>query len=41
MGSVVIWCLAKVVTLGFATIAFQLWLAKLPLDNGEVEVLEG
>jgi|TARA_Y100000739_G_C20142696_1_gene255201 hypothetical protein len=41
MGSIVLWCLAIVVTLGFAAIPFQLWLAKLLLDNWEVEVLEG
>ena len=41
MGSIVLWCLAIVGTLGFAAIPFQLWLAKLLLDNWEVEVLEG
>ncbi len=41
MGPIVLWCLAIVLTLGFAAIPFQLWLAKLLLDNWEVEVLEG
>ncbi|GEM_PF-3420181 len=39
-GSIVLWCLAIVVTLGFAAIPFQLWLAKVLLDNWEIEVIE-
>ena len=38
MGAIVLWCVAIVCTLGFAAIPFQLWLAKLILDNVEVEV---
>ena len=41
MGAIVLWCVAIVCTLGFAAILFQLWLAKLILDNIEVEVHEG
>ena len=41
VGTIVLWSLAIVVTLGFAAIFFQLWLAKLILDNWEVEVREG
>ncbi len=40
MGALVLWCIAIVCTLGFAAIPFQLWLAKLILDNWEVEVEE-
>ena len=38
MGPIVLWCVAIVCTLGFAAIPFQLWLAKVILDNVEVEV---
>ena len=34
--AIALWCVAIVVTLGFAAIPFQLWLAKLILDNWEV-----
>tara|TARA_Y100001963_G_scaffold156179_1_gene249113 strand:- start:395 stop:568 length:174 start_codon:yes stop_codon:yes gene_type:complete len=37
IGALVLWCVAVVCTLGFAAIPFQLWLAKLILDNWEVE----
>ena len=40
MGAIVLWCVAIVCTLGFAAIPFQLWLAKVILDNWEVEVHE-
>jgi len=40
IGAIVLWCIAIVCTLGFAAIPFQLWLAKLILDNWEVEVRE-
>jgi len=40
MGAIILWCGAIVLTLGFAAIPFQLWLAKLILDNWEVEVHE-
>ena len=36
-----LWMIAVVCTLGFAAVLFQLWLAKLILDNVEVEVNEG
>ena len=36
IGAIVLWCIAIVCTLGFAAIPFQLWLAKLILDNWEV-----
>ena len=36
-GALVLWCVAIICTLGFAAIPFQLWLAKLILDNWEVE----
>ena len=39
-GTIVLWMIAIVCTLGFAAIFFQLWLAKLILDNWEVEVHE-
>ena len=41
IGAIVLWCIAIVCTLGFAAIPFQLWLAKLILDNWEVEEHEG
>ena len=41
MGTIVLWCLAIVCTLGVAAIPFQLWLVKVILDNVEVEVHEG
>ena len=41
MGRIILWCVAIVCTLGFAAIPFQLWLAKVILDNIEVEVHEG
>jgi hypothetical protein len=37
IGAIVLWCIAIVCTLGFAAIPFQLWLAKLIIDNWEVE----
>ena len=40
MGRIVLWCVAIVCTLGFAAIPFQLWLAKVILDNWEVEEYE-
>jgi hypothetical protein len=40
MGTIVLWCVAIICTLGFAAILFQLWLAKLILDNWEIEVHE-
>ena len=40
MGRIILWCIAIVCTLGFAAIPFQLWLAKVILDNWEVEVHE-
>ena len=40
MGAIVLWCVAIVCTLGFAAILFQLWLAKLILDNWEIEEYE-
>tara|TARA_B100000959_G_C14698524_1_gene507796 strand:+ start:233 stop:421 length:189 start_codon:yes stop_codon:yes gene_type:complete len=40
MGTIALWCVAIVCTLGFAAIPFQLWLAKVILDNWEVEVHE-
>jgi len=39
-GTIALWCVAIVCTLGFAAILFQLWLAKVILDNIEVEVHE-
>ena len=36
-GALALWCVAIVCTFGFAAIPFQLWLAKLILDNWEVE----
>ena len=36
IGAIVLWCIAIVYTLGFAAIPFQLWLAKLVLDNWEI-----
>ena len=36
IGALVLWMIAIVFTLGFAAIPFQLWLAKLILDNWEV-----
>ena len=39
-GTIVLWMIAIVCTLGFAAIPFQLWLAKVILDNVEVEVHE-
>ena len=41
MGAIILWCLAIVVTLGFAAIPFQIWLAKVVLYNWEIEVHEG
>ena len=35
-GKIVLWMIAIVCTLGFAAIPFQLWLAKVILDNWEV-----
>ena len=40
-GRLALWCVAIVVTLGFAAIPFQLWLAKVILDHIEVEAHEG
>ena len=40
IGAIVLWCIAIVFTLGFAAIPFQLWLAKLILDNWEVHEVE-
>jgi len=40
-GTIILWCLAIVVTLGFAAIPFQIWFAKVLLNNWEVEVHEG
>ena len=40
IGALALWMIAIVLTLGFAAIPFQLWLAKLILDNWEVEVEE-
>jgi len=37
IGALALWMVAIVFTLGFAAIPFQLWLAKLVLDNWEVE----
>jgi len=39
-GRLALWCVAIVVTLGFAAIPFQLWLIKVILDNWEIEVEE-
>ena len=39
-GAIALWCVAIVCTLGFAAIPFQLWLAKVILDNWEIEVHE-
>ena len=36
-GRLALWCVAIVCTLGFAAIPFQLWLAKVILDNWEIE----
>ncbi len=36
-GALALWMLAIVCTLGFAAIPFQIWLAKVVLDNLEVE----
>jgi len=36
-GKIALWMIAIVCTLGFAAIPFQLWLAKVILDNWEVE----
>ena len=36
-GRIALWMIAIVVTLGFAAIPFQLWLAKVILDNWEIE----
>ena len=41
IGTIVLWCVAIVCTLGFAAIPFQLWLAKVILDHIEVEVHGG
>jgi len=41
IGVLILWCVAIVVTLGFAAIPFQLWLAKVILDHIEVEVHGG
>jgi hypothetical protein len=41
IGALILWCVAIVVTLGFAAIPFQLWLAKVILDHIEVEVHGG
>jgi len=40
MGAIALWCVAIVCTLGLAAIPFQLWLAKVILDNWEFEVHE-
>ena len=37
IGALALWMIAIVFTLGFAAIPFQLWLAKLILDNWEIE----
>ena len=39
-GKIALWMIAIVCTLGFAAIPFQLWLAKVILDNWEIEILE-
>ena len=39
-GRIALWMIAIVCTLGFAAIPFQLWLAKVILDNWEVEECE-
>jgi len=36
IGAIVLWSIAIICTLGFAAIPFQIWLAKLILDNWEV-----
>ena len=36
-GRIALWMIAIVCTLGFAAIPFQLWLAKVILDNWEIE----
>ena len=35
-GKIALWMIAIVLTLGFAAIPFQLWLAKVILDNWEI-----
>jgi len=35
-GKLALWMVAIVLTLGFAAIPFQIWLAKVVLDNWEV-----
>ena len=37
IGALALWMIAIVCTLGFAAIPFQLWLAKVILDNWEIE----
>ena len=37
IGRIILWSIAIVCTLGLAAIPFQLWLAKVILDNWEVE----
>ena len=36
-GRLALWMIAIVCTLGFAAIPFQIWLAKVVLDNWEIE----
>ena len=39
-GRLALWMVAIVLTLGFAAIPFQIWLAKVILDNWEVCEIE-
>jgi hypothetical protein len=39
-GKIALWMVAIVCTLGFAAIPFQLWLAKVVMDNWEIEIYE-
>ena len=39
-GRLALWMVAIVLTLGFAVIPFQIWLAKVILDNWEVCEIE-
>ena len=41
IGVMFLWFFLCVVTLGFASLFFCIWLAKLIIDNIEVEVHEG
>ena len=40
IGALILWCVAIVCTLGFAAIPFQIWLAKVVLDNWVIEEQE-